>query len=339
MKDRAFSIRIASQQSGLTPFLIRAWERRYHAVEPIRTPSNQRRYTPKSIERLTKLRRAVDMGYRIGDIAHMSDQELDGLVASRVGAHKRHFPMSSHGVVSELEWNHVDSSRTDGKKVVESQDSQAVVERYIEWALSYIDEMNESGLEALLSRASISMTQIEFLDFLVLPLTCLIGHRWHIGEIRISQEHMATWVIKSILSGLLRSYRSQKSAPMMVVTTPAGQHHEIGALAVAISGAHCGWNVTYLGPDLPAEEIAAMAVRTHAALVALSLVYPADDPLLPEELHRLKHLLPQQVPVIAGGGASAAYKEVMDRVGMHIMPSLVDFREYLNSFRDHVQGY
>ena len=167
----------------------------------------------------------------------------------------------------------------------------------------------------------------------VLPLTWRIGDMWHAGEFRISQEHMATWVIKSILSGLLRAHRHQGMAPMMVVTTPAGQRHEIGALAVAISGAHCGWNVTYLGPDLPAEEIAAMALKTQSRLVALSLVYPPDDPHLPDELSRLVHLLPRSVVVVAGGSAVYGYKQAIDRLGVITLDSLRDFREYLGRLR------
>ena len=123
----------------------------------------------------------------------------------------------------------------------------------------------------------------------------------------------------------------------MVVTTPAGQRHEIGALAVAITGSHCGWNITYLGPDLPAEEIASSAIRTQASLVSLSLVYPADDPLLPDELRRLKHLLPRQIPVVTGGSAAAAYQKVMDSLGIYNLGSLHNLREYLNNYRSLFQ--
>jgi len=85
-------------------------------------------------------------------------------------------------------------------------------------------------------------------------------------------------------------------------------------MAVAISGAHCGWNVTYLGPDLPAEEIAAMILKTRASLVALSLVYPSDDPNIGDELSRLSHLLPRDVIIIAGGAASVAYQKAMEKL-------------------------
>ena len=318
MNDDGFSIKIAARKSGLTPFLIRAWERRYNAVEPFRTPTNQRRYTHENIDRLTKLRQTVDAGYRIGDIAHMSNTELENLAAIKTGPAKDMLPFQP------------DFSST----VIESSEE---VNEYINGAYRYIQDMNEAGLENLLSRASITMTQPEFLDKVILPLTKMVGDKWHIGEIRISQEHMATWVIKSILSGLLRSHRFLAGAPMMVVTTPAGQLHEIGALAVAISGAHCGWNVTYLGPDLPAEEIAAMALRTQASLVALSLVYPGNDPLLPDELGRLKYLLPRHVSIVAGGAASLAYRKIMDSLGIINLFTLVNFREYLGNFQTRLQ--
>ena len=49
-----------------------------------------------------------------------------------------------------------------------------------------------------------------------------------------------------------------------------------------------GWHVTYLGPDLPPEEIAAAAIQSGARAVALSIVYPPDDPLLMDDLAVLR---------------------------------------------------
>jgi methylmalonyl-CoA mutase cobalamin-binding subunit len=60
--------------------------------------------------------------------------------------------------------------------------------------------------------------------------------------------------------------------------------HKPGALIVATIAASDGWRVTYLGPSLPAEEIAGAAHQNRARAVALSLVYPGDDPFLRGEL-------------------------------------------------------
>jgi MerR family transcriptional regulator, light-induced transcriptional regulator len=321
MKHEGFSIRIASRESGVTPFVIRAWERRYCAVKPIRTSSNQRRYTQENIRRLKLLKRSVDLGYRIGDIADMSDDALNELIEGQT--FKKPVSSEGHSAGQTFETNDQPQSNVSYSGAV--LDSTSWVQR----SINLIQDMNESGLEVLLSRASISMSMPEYLDNVILPLTKAVGDKWHTGELRISQEHMATWVIKSIVSGLLRSHRARSDAPMMVVTTPAGQRHEIGAMAVALSGAHSGWNVTYLGPDLPAEEIAAMALKTDARLVALSLVYPYDDPHIPEELSRLKHLLPINVAVVTGGSAARAYKRVIESLEFRILRTLADFRSYL----------
>ena len=67
----------------------------------------------------------------------------------------------------------------------------------------------------------------------------------------------------------------------MVCATPNGQRHEIGALLGAVMAAAAGWRITFLGADLPVEEIAAAAVSLRADGVAISLVHPEDDPELP----------------------------------------------------------
>lgn len=333
MNTQRFSIHIAALKSGVSEFLIRAWEKRYGAIEPKRTGSNQRRYSLTDIEKLTKLRHLLESGYRIGDIAGLASEDLDRLLIEAGGQSVAGTGMHdeiSNGPVPRRKDALPEDSGFAGSRVSDGIPEDSMV---IDQALDLIGDMNESGLEELLSRASISMTVPELLDRVMLPLTRRVGDKWHSGELRISQEHMATWVIKTILSGLLRAHRHQGSAPMMLVTTPAGQRHEIGALAVAISGAHCGWNVTYAGPDLPAEEIAAMALKTGAQLVALSLVYPPDDPHIPDEMSRLVHLLPDSVAFVAGGSAVMAYRQVMDRHGVSVLGSLQEFREYLDRFR------
>jgi hypothetical protein len=60
----------------------------------------------------------------------------------------------------------------------------------------------------------------------------------------------------------------------------------LAALLAALAGAAEGWRVTYLGPDLPADDSAAAARRAGARAVALGIVFPPDDPELPGRLRR-----------------------------------------------------
>ena len=73
-------IRVVARRTGLTPHVIRAWEKRYGAVTPHRTETNRRLYSQEDVERLTLLRRSTLLGRSIGQIAKMSTEELRRLV-------------------------------------------------------------------------------------------------------------------------------------------------------------------------------------------------------------------------------------------------------------------
>ena len=120
---------------------------------------------------------------------------------------------------------------------------------------------------------------------------------------------------------------------MLLVAMPAGQVHELGALLVGATAAHLGWQVTYLGASLPAAEIAGAAVQKRARAVALSLVYPEDDPWLPGELTRLRDALPATMTLLVGGRAAPAYRKVLERIGAEMIEGLPQLGLTLDSMR------
>lgn len=65
--------------TGLNRNLLYAWERRYDILPEARDARGMRLYTPQQVQRLRKLKRAVDEGHRIGTIARLSIAELDAL--------------------------------------------------------------------------------------------------------------------------------------------------------------------------------------------------------------------------------------------------------------------
>ena len=133
--------------------------------------------------------------------------------------------------------------------------------------------------------------------------------------------------------GLNNSPDLSASAPTLVVTTPVGQWHEIGALMVASTAAAGGWRVTYLGTNLPAEEIAAAVQHQAAKAVALSIVYPADDPRIREELINLRRYLGHEVNLVVGGRGSVGYKEVLDDIGAVYLCDMTGLREHMECLR------
>ena len=76
MSPVQYSIKAAARRAGLTPHVIRVWERRYKAVEPERTETNRRLYSDSEVERLMLFRHAIAAGHRISNIARLPTEQL-----------------------------------------------------------------------------------------------------------------------------------------------------------------------------------------------------------------------------------------------------------------------
>jgi MerR family transcriptional regulator, light-induced transcriptional regulator len=303
-QDAGLGIEAVAQRSGLSQHLIRIWERRYAVVRPIRTESNRRLYSEADAVRLALLNRAVHAGHRISDIAALSTPKLEQLVG-------KDFP-------------NMTVSRGKGT---------AVSPNFVELALHATTLFDSEELGAILSHAEVDLGQARALDQVVMPLMKKLGEMWKDGNIRIAHEHMATAVIRNHVGALLASMRYPANAPSIVVATPAGQLHEVGALVVAVAAALEGWRPVFLGSNLPADEIAGAVQKSGARAVALSLVFPSDDPKLPAELNRLRRLLSDKVSLLIGGRAAKAYGNAIDSIHAFRMTDIGGFRRQLDLLR------
>ena len=74
--ELTYPLRTVARLTGLSPHVLRAWERRYEVVVPLRTEGGTRRYRSADLERLRLVKSAVDAGHRVGQIAQLGDAEL-----------------------------------------------------------------------------------------------------------------------------------------------------------------------------------------------------------------------------------------------------------------------
>ena len=89
-----------------------------------------------------------------------------------------------------------------------------------------------------------------------------------------AQEHLISAIVRSALGGLLRSIGTTEGAPRVIFATPAGERHELSLLCAAVLAAAAGYSVMYLGPDLPATDIAHAARIGDARTVVLAATTP-----------------------------------------------------------------
>ena len=321
-------IKTVAWQTGLSPHVIRAWEKRYQTVQPTRSEGKQRLYSTADIERLTVLRQATEAGFSIGAIASLPTESVQALLTKAVGTQR---------VVDSAETGQTDLVKI-GLPLSFVDPGMEEIGGFLDGAFEAVLRTDAERLEGLLERASVSLGQMRLLSDLVVPLVERIGEGWIKGQVKVAQEHVATAVLRTFLGHIARPIALHPRAPVLVVTTPSGQHHELGAIIVAAAATGIGWRVVYGGACLPAEEIASMAIEQRARAVGLSVVHPTDDPALSLELQLLRRLLPPSTPILVGGRASAAYQAEIDAVGAMRVGSLESLRQLLNQLRGETTG-
>jgi DNA-binding transcriptional MerR regulator/methylmalonyl-CoA mutase cobalamin-binding subunit len=281
-------IQVVARRTGLSADVIRAWERRYEAVLPKRSATSRRLYSNEDVERLTLLRQATQFGRRIGDVARLPLAELQALV--------------------ELDSTPVETVSTAPPSSVTQHSS------HLEECLAAVRKLDATALDAALANAALALSIPLLLDGLICGLLSRIGAEWRTGTLRVCHEHMVTAQLRTFLGGLISQNVMTTDGPTLLVTTPRGQRHELGALMVAVIAVQSGWYPVYLGPDIPSDEIAFAATDLDVRAVALSISHPADDPKLPEVLLRLGQQLPKSAALLAGGAAAPAYRQVLDEI-------------------------
>lgn len=304
--ERRHPIKVVARRTGLTPDVIRIWERRYHAVQPERSEGSRRLYTDAEVERLRLLRRGTLAGRRISELAALPTEGLRAIVEEDEAA----------AAVVEL-----------------PPPSTAPQVELLDAAMIAIRALDARALLGVLSLGTMELSPRAFLDGLLIPLLEGVGQEWRSGRIRASHEHMATSVVRAWLQTMHADRDVAPSAPEIVLTTLAGQGHEMGALLAAITAGTEGWRATYLGPDLPTEDIAAAVSQREARVVALSFVYPSDDPHVATELRKLRKLVGERVAIVAGGQAAGAYARALEEIEGRSVPHLEAFRLLLESIR------
>ncbi len=304
MSETHYAIKVVARITGLTPHVIRVWEKRYRAVTPTRTASNRRVYSQTDVQRLVLLREATSAGHSIGQIASLADARLAAIAAECSCAAKA-------------------QARPDSSPEA----------KLLDQSLTAIRELDGNALETVLRNGVLALGPHGLLERLVCPLVQRIGCLWREGEMKAVHEHFATVTIRNFLARNSRPFPQSSSMPTLVVATPSGQLHEMGAVMVGTAAADVGWRVVYLGTSLPAAEIAAAALQQRARAVALSIVYPEDDPAIPDELQSLRTYLPAEIRIIVGGRAAGAYQETLNQVGALCARELRELYSALDQLR------
>ncbi|MFN4232743.1 MerR family transcriptional regulator [Thermus sp.] len=149
---------------------------------------------------------------------------------------------------------------------------------------------------------------------LLVPVLKEVGEGWHRGEVNVAQEHLATQFLRSRLHELLDLAGYPRGAPILV-TTPPGERHELGAMLAAYYLRRRGFPALYLGPDTPLPDLENLSRELGARAVVLSASLSETLKALPQGA--LGRLAPK---VFLGG--QGADEEMAKGLGATYVPDL-----------------
>lgn len=290
-------IRVVAQRTGLTTATIRAWERRYDAVRPSRSEGGQRLYSDDDVRRLQTLKELTDAGRAISMVAGLTPDAAAEL-------------LSEDQAVSVTERLPSAGSESGG---------------WVDQAYAQAQALDAGGLERTLWHAVTSLDARSFLDEVVTELLDLIGAGWVAGRITPAQEHLCSEVLDRVLEGLVARSRNP-GGPVLVVATLPGERHGLGARLVSVAAMLEGWDVTYLGTDLPVDDIAATAATLGATAVAISVVGRDDPDRTVASLKALRGRLDAGRDILVGGRGSQLIDAKRLPNGVIVLESLEGLR-------------
>jgi DNA-binding transcriptional MerR regulator/methylmalonyl-CoA mutase cobalamin-binding subunit len=276
---------VVARLTGIPIDTLRAWERRYGAVEPARDERG-RLYDDVDLQKLKLLRRLVERGHAIGRIASLGEPELGKLLEAGLEPRDR-----------------------DGK--ADAVDLRGLLEA--------VDRYDLASVDRKLGKLSAVLSSRELVHEVVLPFMREVGQGWQQGRFTVAQEHMVSGALRNLLGSLVRVQAPREGRQSLVFATPPGERHELGITAAAMLAAAGGLGITYLGADLPVGDVIEATRRTGARAVVIGLTRSVGVPEALEAICAIVEGIPRGVEVLVGGAAAEGEPEAIRQAGATLL--------------------
>ena len=217
----SYSIDQFSSITGITKFVLRTWENRYGYLKAHRSETNIRIYTDDMIVRALNTNYLLEDGYKISKISKISEMELIK-------------------IVDEIK-----------VKQIEAKESY-----YINQIIISTLEFSTSKFNKLFDEGVLDFGILDFYKKVILTTLDRIGILWLTNRIAPSQEHFLSENIKQKLIVASDIYfKKENTRETWLLFLPENEFHEIGLLFARFLLVKNGFNVIYLGSNLPFDSL------------------------------------------------------------------------------------
>ena len=238
-----YNVKAVVRETGLTPDLLRAWERRYGVPLPQRSPGGHRLYSQRDIELLKWLvarkREGLNISHAIELWENMAERGLE--------------PAPPRGIPA--------ATAAPG-----SGSPDALRDAWVSRCLAF----DEQGAEFVLSQGfSMHTPEIVATEVLQRGLTT-VDERWYHGETSVQQIYFASQLAVRRLDALLDATPTPTRPARVLLGCPPGEQHTFGSQLLSLLLRRQGWDVLYLGANLPLDRLEQTLADTRPNLVVLS---------------------------------------------------------------------
>ncbi|WP_050180747.1 MerR family transcriptional regulator [Domibacillus robiginosus] len=293
MNEGKYNIKAVSTLTGIQSGTLRAWERRYSILEPVRNEAGHRLYTDEHIRKLKWLSEKVQQGFTISQAASLLDQHEEEIQARL--------------------------------SLGETSQQDALTEELLQALLRFDEMKSQELINKAFSLYTIDNVTIHILAVLLVR----IGTLWEKGEITTAHEHFATSILRGRIGMVMHSFPHNGVLPKVVAVCGPDEWHELGLLIFTLFVRRLGYEVVYLGASLKEGDIFTVLETVKPKFLFLSCTLQQNlEPTL-QLADEVKESYPD---MHIGVGGSATTGSVPDRVRPYIVGSTQsEWSEWMNS--------
>lgn len=296
-----YSVKQASELTGLTLNQVRLWERRYKLVAPQRAANGYRLYSQEDLDILRFARQETEKGVSIQVLAErmLNDRE------------------------AVLKYLRNENTITP-QKVFASDPRQ--LPNY-DLMIHSITNGDPVKFERLLIQAQAGKSFMEAVHTVDLPILARIGELSMHNKINIAASHLAAGIIRRrILAHVQNLGLPEADHPVVLACIP-NDYHELGLLCCMLALTQNMQSTLYLGPNVPLEEVKHYALKKSAKAVLISIIAPLaeeDVEAYTGELVKLN----KRIPVALGGYEANKRAEFFQGQGLNCFKSVEEILDW-----------
>lgn len=277
-----YPIREISELTGVPTTTLRAWERRYGLLKPSRTPKGHRLYSTQDIVLVKEVVKLLKKNHTISEAIR---------------------------IINNPELRAKDESHNEGHW-----------DSYQQRMLKSIENFNEQNLDRTYNDA-LSLYPVDMVtEHVIIPVLATLGKRWQQRPAGIAEEHFFSAFLRNKLGARLHHESNRSRGSKILVCCLPGEYHELGILLFCISAMSHGYQILYLGTDMPPTQLPLVTEQAGVAAILLSgtrIEHWTDT--LDSQLHNC--ISSVNIPVMFGGECTDRFESEITRLGGKILGS------------------